>query len=136
MRWLALLLLVETAHAEKIDPDAWYPRLSAGAALGFRSTDIALATTEAASISLSTEVKLRPALFASATYDFSSGSTWEGPEVHITTHTAQVAVRNLLMSFGDKPKALGGDMFVSAGLAREWHQWSDGELARNALVLG
>ena len=75
MRWLLLLMLAKTAHAETIDPDAWYPRLTAGAALGIRATDVALTTTNGPSIAVQTELKLRPALFASAMYEFSSGST-------------------------------------------------------------
>jgi len=128
---LLLLLLASPAVA-----DDWYPRVTGGAGIGLRAGDIAVARTNGPSFTVQAEVKATPTLFVGAAFDVARASTFEGPEVTITTQTAQVGVRTVLLGWGDKPKKLGGDMFASAGIAREWNQWSDGALARNLIVLG
>jgi len=136
----ALLLLTSVANAEEPVPaDAWEPRLSAGVGIGYRAGDLAILETTGGTAGGQVEVKVRPALFIDATYDHARGTARDemrARDLGITTHAIGLAVRNPLMSFGDKPRELGGEMFVTAGLAREWVRWDGGGLARNALMVG
>jgi hypothetical protein len=141
MHRLLLLLLPVVAQAETTpDPDAWYPRLAAGAGIGYRVADLGILKGGGAAASVQLSVKIRPAVFVDAHYDYAkAGMTDEEmriDEVGVRTHTVGVAVRNPLMSFGAKPRGFGGDMSVSGGLAREWIRWPGGGMQRNALMLG
>jgi len=135
-----LLMMTSVANAEEAVPDdAWEPRLSAGVGLGYRTGDLAILKPAGGTASGQVELKVRPALFIDASYDHARGTARDelrARDLGITTHTIGLAVRNPLMSFGAKPRELGGEMFATAGLAREWVRWDGGGLARNALMLG
>jgi hypothetical protein len=137
---IPLLLLSSLAHAEDKPPDVWYPRLSGGAGIGYRVSDLGMLRGNGASVGAQLGMKVRPSVFVDATYDYArAGLTDEDmqlPEVSVRTHTLGISVRNPLMSFGDKPRGFGGDMFVSGGLAREVIAWDGGTLSRNALLVG
>jgi hypothetical protein len=137
---LVLVLVAGAAHAEpKYDDNDFYPRLTAGGGIGFHNGDLADLTANGGNLSLQFGVKVRPAVFVDGLFDFSSGTaTGEmlAKDLRVQTKAVGLAVRNPLMSFGDEPHGLGGDMFATIGVGREWIEWEDGGLARNTLMLG
>jgi hypothetical protein len=140
MRVALLLLVPAIAHAEtKPTLDAWYPRVSAGAGIGYRVGDVALLTPTGPDLMLQAELKVRPLLFLDATFDYAPGTAsndFLAQDVDIESASAQLAVRDILMSFGDRPENFAGDMFVTGGFAREWLGWDGGGTARNLVMLG
>ncbi len=136
--WL-VLLTAPAAHAEKVPLDAWYPQLTAGVGIGYRAGDLAILSPQGADLALELGIKLRPQLFVDATVDYAPATARNDflvDDVAVTTTSAQLALRQALMSFGDVPRHIAGDMFVTGGVAREWIAWDGGGMQRTALVLG
>src|SRR5215203_2723318 len=95
----AVLLLSSVANADdKVPEDVWYPRISAGAGIGWRSGDFSILRANAASLTTQLEVKLVPAVFVGAMYEFARGTGRDEDmlvdDALLTTHTVGVAVRN------------------------------------------
>jgi hypothetical protein len=136
----ALLLISSVAHADKPSADAWYPRVSAGVGIGYRAGELSVLKASGGSIGAQLEFKVAPALFVDASYDFARATGRDEhmilDDVQLSTHSAGLAIRNLLMSFGDQPRRFGGDMFFTTGVVREAVRWRGGGLERNALMIG
>ena len=120
-----LLAMTSTAYAEEevIPANAWYPRISAGLGIGFRIGDLGPASPQGANLMAQLEVKVRPELFVAGTFDLAPGA--------VAAQTAQLALRRVLYSIGEKPSMLHGDVYGGLGIAREWNRWQGGALARD-----
>jgi len=128
------------ARADEPPDSAWYPRVTAGAGVGFWLGDVAGLVPSGPSAHVEGELRVTPALFVSASYDLASTTAHDEAlraPLGAVIQQGAVAVRHPVFSFGSDPAALGGDMFVIGGMGREWLRWDGGaRLQRSNLSMG
>lgn len=140
LAWTAGLVLAARAARAAPGDEAWEPRVSGGVGLGYRFGELAELALGGASVAAQLELRVRPGLFVGVLGERTTGTArGEGAgarDVALSIHTAGLAVRTALMSFGDKPTTLGGEMFATGGIAREYLGWDGGGMERDALWVG
>jgi hypothetical protein len=122
---------VAGARPAAADPSdaAFYPRLSAGAGIGDRIGDVV--DVHPSGLDLHTEVaaRLTPEVHALATWDGAWVTTHEPmllAQLSGFVSAPALGLRDVLMSFGQSPTTLGGDLVVEAVVGREHTRWDGG----------
>jgi len=139
MKWfvLAALLAASPARAdvqiagspevtEKPKPkppeEQWYPRISAGAGIGYFLGKVGVLHPTGATVELTGELTLTPSLFLRLGYEHA----WlTARDEILTSHVGanldgtSAIIRHAIFGFGEKDVPISGDMFVLAGVEYE-----------------